>query len=102
MFAVNREHKTVKLDAYEEGAIIKGLNKIRTDQLERGESADFVSDVMLKIIQAPTKKPRLLGPPREPSEAGRVGRGGATEQASFCRDSGETSKRSPRRRNEAR
>jgi hypothetical protein len=58
MFAVKEEQKVIPLDVYEEGAVIEGLNKIRTEKLERGESADFISDVMLKILQAPTKKAR--------------------------------------------
>ncbi len=53
------EQKTVSLDAYEEGAVIEGLNKIRTEQLEKDGDADFVSDLMLKIIQAPAKKVRV-------------------------------------------
>ncbi len=56
--AVKDDHKLISLDVYEEGAVIEGLNKIRTERLERGESAEFVSDVMLKILQAPTKKAR--------------------------------------------
>ena len=53
------EQKTINLDAYEEGAVIEGLNKIRTEQLNKEESADFVSDLMLKILKAPTKKVRV-------------------------------------------
>ncbi len=53
------EQKTVSLDAYEEGAVIEGLNKIRTEQLEKDGAADFVSDLMLKIIQAPAKRVRV-------------------------------------------
>jgi hypothetical protein len=56
---MKEEQKTVTLDAYEEGAVIEGLNKLRTDQLQKEESADFVSDLMLKILQAPTKKVRV-------------------------------------------
>jgi hypothetical protein len=55
---LKEEQKTVSLDVYEEGAVIEALNKIRTEQLESQKSADFVSDLMLKIIQAPTKKTR--------------------------------------------
>jgi len=55
---LKEEQKTISLDAYEEGAVIEALNKIRTEQLERQKSADFVSDLMLKILQAPTKKTR--------------------------------------------
>ena len=53
------EQKTVSLDAYEEGAVIEGLNKIRTEQLEKDGAADFVSDLMLKIIKAPSKRVRV-------------------------------------------
>jgi hypothetical protein len=53
------EQKTVSLDAYEEGAVIEGLNKIRTEQLEKDGTADFVSDLMLKILNAPSKKVRV-------------------------------------------
>jgi hypothetical protein len=53
------EKKVIGFDAYEEGAVIEGLNKIRTEQLEKDECAEFVSDLMLKIIQAPTRKVRM-------------------------------------------
>jgi len=38
--------------------VIKGLNKIRTEQIKNAECPGFVSDLMLKIIQAPSKKGR--------------------------------------------
>ena len=53
---MSEEQKTISLDVYEEGAVIEALNKIRTEQLENQKSADFVSDLMLKILQAPAKK----------------------------------------------
>jgi len=59
MNAGNSEHKLVPLDAYEEGAVIDGLNRMRTERIERGESADFISDVMLKILRSPTRKARV-------------------------------------------
>ena len=52
------EHKKVSLDVYEEGAVIEGLNKIRTEKLDKGECADFVSDLLLKVINTPAKKAR--------------------------------------------
>jgi hypothetical protein len=55
---LKEEQKTISLDVYEEGAVIEALNKIRTEQLESKKSADFVSDLMLKILQAPAKKAR--------------------------------------------
>ena len=55
---MKEEQKTISLDIYEEGAVIEALNKIRTEQLENQKPANFVSDLMLKIIQAPAKKTR--------------------------------------------
>jgi hypothetical protein len=59
MLGTREEKKVIGFDAYEEGAVIEGLNKIRTEQLEKDECIEFVSDLMLKIIQAPTKKTRM-------------------------------------------
>jgi len=56
---VKAEEKNVRLDAYEEGAVIEGLNKLRTEQLEKEGSAEFLSDLMLKIIQTPIRKARV-------------------------------------------
>ena len=57
--AMKAEQKLIPLDAYEEGAVIEGLNKIRTEQLEKEGAADFVSDLMLKILHAPPKKVKV-------------------------------------------
>jgi hypothetical protein len=56
---VKSKRKIVGLDKYEENEVIKGLNKIRTEQLEQDGSANFVSELMLKIIHAPTRKARF-------------------------------------------
>ena len=53
------EKKVIGFDAYEEGAVIEGLNRIRTEKLEKDECTEFVSDLMLKIIRAPTKTVRI-------------------------------------------
>ena len=53
------EQKMVRLDTYEEGAVIEGLNKMRTEQLEKEGSAEFLSDLMLKILQTPVRKVRV-------------------------------------------
>jgi len=53
------EKKVIGFDAYEEGAVIEGLNKIRTEQIEKDECAEFVSDLMLKIIRTPARKARM-------------------------------------------
>ena len=53
------EQKTITLDVHEEGAVIEGLNKIRSEKLEKGECHDFVSDLMLKVIRTPTRKAKV-------------------------------------------
>ena len=55
---MKNEQKKIRLDPYEEGAVIEGLNKIRSEKLEKGECPEFVSDLMLKVIRAPTRKAR--------------------------------------------
>ena len=59
MLGAKIEQKTIGFDVYEEGAVIEGLNKIRTEKLEKDECADFVNDLLLKIIQTPSKKARV-------------------------------------------
>lgn len=55
---MREEKKVIPIDTYEEGAVIEGLNKIRTEQLEQGKDTDFVNDLMLKIIRTRPKKVR--------------------------------------------
>ena len=50
--------KTIRFDVYEEGAVIEGLNKIRAEKIEKKECADYVSQLMLKIIRSPSRKAR--------------------------------------------
>lgn len=56
---MKEEQKVIELDSYEEGAIIEGLNRIRTQQLSSNGTADFVSDLMLRIMKTPQKKVRV-------------------------------------------
>ena len=92
--------KVVRFDAYEEGAVIEGLNKIRTEQLDRGETADFVSDIILKIIRAPARKGKFWGSPRSPAGAS-WGEEAQRSGADARRMEGEA-ERSLRRRDDAR
>jgi len=56
---MKKELKTIGLDAYEEGAVIEGLNRIRTEHIDREETAEFISELMLKIIRTPNKKSKV-------------------------------------------
>jgi len=39
--------------------VIHGLNKLRTDLINEGRYTDFVDEVLMKVINAPTKKVRV-------------------------------------------
>ena len=59
MLGSKENRKTIGFDVYEEGAIIEGLNKIRTEKIQKDECADYVSQLMLKIIRTQPKKGRV-------------------------------------------
>ena len=59
MFPEKEEKKSIDLDVYEEGAVIKALNDMRTKQLAEGKPTDVENELILKIIHAPSKKARL-------------------------------------------
>ncbi len=52
------EKRVVALDEYEHGIVIHALNDMRTEQLEENQSTDVVDEVLLKVIDAPTKRVR--------------------------------------------
>jgi hypothetical protein len=55
-----KEEKVVlKLDSYEEGAVITALNDLRNKELENQEPTDFVDDLLLKVLHAPKRKVKV-------------------------------------------
>lgn len=52
------EKHLLALDKYEHGVVINALNEMRNDLLEEKRSTDIVDEVLLKAIDAPTKKVR--------------------------------------------
>ena len=58
MLSVKDEKKYIGLDVYEEGAVIKALNDMRTKELAEGKPTDVENELILKIIHAPTRKAR--------------------------------------------
>ena len=56
---VKEEVYTIKLDSYEHGVLITALNEFRNKCIEADEAVDFVSDVLLKVIQEPAKKVKI-------------------------------------------
>lgn len=55
-----KEEKVVlKLDSYEEGAVITALNDLRNKELENQEPTDFVDDLLLKVLHSPKRKVKV-------------------------------------------
>ena len=52
------EKRILTLDKYEHGVVVNALNEMRNDLLEERRSTDIVDEVLLKTIEAPTKKMR--------------------------------------------
>ena len=92
MFAAKEEKKHISLDAYEEGAVIKALNEMRTKKIADGKTTDVENGLILGIIRPPARKPGVGSAPAT-TRVDAAGRGGAATQ---------TGKREPRRRDEAR
>lgn len=52
------ERRILELDRYEHGVVINALNEMRNDLMEEDRPTDIVDEVLLKTIDAPTKKVR--------------------------------------------
>lgn len=52
-----KEEKCVlELDRYEHGVVINALNEMRNDLIGEDRPTDIVDEILLKTIDAPTKK----------------------------------------------
>ena len=52
------EKRVLTLDKYEHGVVINALNEMRIDLIGENRPTDAVDDVLLKAIDAPTRKVR--------------------------------------------
>ena len=52
------EKRVLTLDKYEHGVVINALNEMCNDLIGENRPTDAVDDVLLKAIDAPTKKVR--------------------------------------------
>ena len=59
------EKRVLTLDRYEHGVVINALNEMRNDLLEEERPTDIVDVVLLKVIDAPTKKEKRRDEARE-------------------------------------
>ena len=55
-----KEEKSVlELDRYEHGVVINALNDMRNDLIGESRPTDVVDELLLKTIDAPTKKGKI-------------------------------------------
>ena len=59
------EKRVLTLDRYEHGVVINALTEMRNDLLEEERPTDIVDEVLLKVIDAPTKKEKRRDEARE-------------------------------------
>ena len=59
------EKRVLTLDRYEHGVVINALNELRNDLLEEERPTDILDEVLLKVIDAPTKKEKRRDEARE-------------------------------------
>ncbi len=50
----------IAFDGYERGVIVNALNEMRNSLLQQGRYTDAVDEVLLKIINAKTKKIKVI------------------------------------------
>lgn len=50
------EKRVIEVDEYERRLIIDSLNDKRNALIEKGADTDYVDDVLLDVIDAPTRK----------------------------------------------
>lgn len=50
------EERVLTLDGYEYGLVVNALNELRNDLIEEHRPTDAVDELLLKTIDAPTKK----------------------------------------------
>ena len=50
------EKRVLELDLYEHGVVINALNEMRNDLIGEDRPTDIVDEILLKTIDAPTKK----------------------------------------------
>ena len=56
---MREERKVLTLDRYDHGMVITALNDKRNVMLKERKDTDTVDDVLLKVIDAPSKKVRV-------------------------------------------
>ena len=53
---MKKEKRVLDLDEYEHGVMVNALNELRNDLIEEERPTDAVDELLIKTIDAPTKK----------------------------------------------
>lgn len=95
-----QEHRILTLTSLEHNMVIRALNDMRNDLLQKQHPTDLVDDVLLKVIDSTTNKARVIRVPEKSQDF--LGGGRATERESLCTEGAKRQQRSLRGRDEAR
>ena len=85
------EKRVLTLDKYEHGVVVNALNEMRNDLLEEQRSTDIVDEVLLKAIDAPTKKVKVIRVPEKSQDF--LGRGATARKAKLLPPAAKRAKR---------
>ena len=50
------EKRILEMDRHEHGVVLNALNEYRNDVIAEGRTTDLIDEVLLKAIDAPTRK----------------------------------------------
>ena len=57
---MSEEKRVPELDKYEHRAVVNIINEKRTDMINKNEDTEFITEILEKIINAPSKKKSLF------------------------------------------
>ena len=57
---MSEEKRIVELDQYEHRAIVNIINDRRTEMIQEQKDDEFITEILEKVINAPTKKKSLF------------------------------------------
>lgn len=55
-----QEKRYLALDYYEWKELVNGINEYRKQLIDAGGYVDFINEILLKLIDAPTKKIKVM------------------------------------------
>ena len=57
---MSEEKRVVELDQYEHRAVVNIINEQRTKMIQEQKDDEFITEILEKVINAPTKKKSLF------------------------------------------